>query len=140
VATYPGVIATHERPTIARNIEEHLVDQIVRELTESDAAPSPADAEARPDERSIVFTGSFEDVNDHFLREQWSDGLPIVPPTIEKVEAFLRFTDRSPDEVIGVLHPSLTAATVWNVAVNGVMAGCRPEYMPVLLAIVEAMA
>src|SRR5262249_6468171 len=49
-------------------------------------------------------------------------------------------TDRAPDEVLGVMHPSLAAATVWNVAVNGVMAGCRPEYMAVLLAIAEVMA
>jgi hypothetical protein len=140
VATYPGVIATHERPTIARNIEQHLVDQIVRQLTEPAASEEAPEAEAAPDERAIVFTGSFEEVNAFFLQKQWSDGLPIVPPTIGKVEAFLRFTDRSPDEVLGVLNPSLTAATVWNVAVNGVMAGCRPEYMPVLLAIVEAMA
>ena len=87
-----------------------------------------------------MFTGTFEEVNEHFLRNQWSDGLPVVPPTMEKIEAFLQFTDRSPDEVLGIMHPSLAAATVWNVAVNGVMAGCRPEYMPVLLAIAEVMA
>jgi len=90
--------------------------------------------------REIVFTGSFEEVNELFLRNQWSDGLPIVPPTIEKIEEFLRFTDRPSDEVLGILHPSRAAASVWNVAVNGVMSGCRPEYMPILLAIVEVMA
>ena len=63
-----------------------------------------------------------------------------MPPTIGKVEAFLRYTDRAADEVLGSMHPSRAAATVWNVAVNGVMAGCRPEYMPVILAIAEAMA
>ena len=64
----------------------------------------------------------------------------LVPPTLAKIDEFLQHTDRKPDEVIGVMNPSLTAATVWNVAVNGVMAGCRPEYMPVLLAIAEVMA
>ncbi|MBI3044409.1 MAG: hypothetical protein HYY78_16430 [Betaproteobacteria bacterium] len=63
-----------------------------------------------------------------------------MPPTIEKVEEFLRFADRSADEVLGTLHPSQADATIWKVAVNGVMAGCRPEYMPVLVAIVEVMA
>ena len=139
VATYPGVISTHERPTIARNIAERLVDQIVQQLTARSEAAPPL-AQAGPGDRDIVFSGTFEQVNEHFLQNQWSDGLPIVPPTLDKVDAFLRFTDRSPDEEIGVLHPSLTAATVWNVAVNGVMAGCRPEYMPVLLAIAEVMA
>ena len=60
------------------------------------------------------------------------------PPTREAVEAFLRHTDRGPDEVLGVPLPDARAATVWSVAVNGVMAGCRPEYMPVLVALVEA--
>jgi hypothetical protein len=140
VATYPGVISTHERPTIAKNIEEVLADQIVRQLTEPEPAPAASVAQAEPGERDIVFSGTFEEVNEHFLQQQWSDGLPIVPPTLAKVEAFLRFTDRSADEVLGVMHPSRAAASVWNVAVNGVMAGCRPEYMPLLLAIAEVMA
>jgi len=112
----------------------------VRQLTDEEYAPETAEIAGEPAIRDIVFTGTFEEVNEFFLRNQWGDGLPIVPPTIEKTEEFLRFTDRSPDEVLGILHPSLAAATVWNVAVNGVMSGCRPEYMPILLAIVEVMA
>ena len=140
VATYPGVISTHERPTIARNIDEVLVDQIVQHLTEKSSERELSPIGAEPADRDVVFTGTFEQVNEYFLSNQWSDGLPIVPPTIAKVEEFLRYADRSPDEVLGILHPSLAAASVWNVAVNGVMAGCRPEYMPVLLAIAEVMA
>ena len=63
-----------------------------------------------------------------------------MPPTRERVEQFLRCTDREPDEVLGILLPDSRAATIWSIAVNGVMAGCRPEYMPVLVALVEAMA
>ena len=134
------MISTHERETIARNIEEVLVDQIVRHLT-SDEAPHETDVRgALPAEREIVFSGTFEAVNAHFHEKGWTDGLPVVPPTLEKVEAFLRFTDRSPDEVLGVMHPSQAQATIWNIAVNGVMAGCRPEHMPILVAIVEVMA
>ena len=59
---------------------------------------------------------------------------------MDKVQAFLAFTDRDAEEVIGRLLPDNRAATVWNVAVNGVMAGCRPEYMPILIALAEAMA
>ena len=140
MATYPGVISTHERSTVVKNIEDVLVDQIVRQLTEE--APSPeASADSAPaEDREIVFRGTFEEVGDFFYRNEWTDGLPIVPPTIEKVNELLRFTDRSPDEVLGTLHPSQAEATIWKVAVNGVMAGCRPEYMPVLVAIVEVMA
>ncbi len=140
MATYPGVISTHERGTIARNIEANLVDQIVRQLTAADSAGDSVVDDAEPDCRDIVFTGTFEEVNEYFQRQQWSDGLPIVPPTLEKIDAFLKFTDRAADDVLGILQPSLAAASVWNVAVIGVMAGCRPQYMPVLLAIAEAMA
>ncbi|MEO7728290.1 MAG: hypothetical protein ABIS45_13635 [Burkholderiales bacterium] len=62
-----------------------------------------------------------------------------MPPTVERVEAFLRFTARDPDETIAVLPSANLRATPWNVAVNGVMAGCRPEHMPILLAAVEAL-
>jgi hypothetical protein len=86
-----------------------------------------------------VFEGTLDDVNRYFYENLWTDGLPIVPPTRARVEQFLRFTDRSPDEVLGTMLPDNRAATVWSIAVNGVMAGCRPEYMPVLVALVEAM-
>ena len=139
VATYPGVISMHDRATVAKNIEDVLVDQIVAQLTAREATVEDSADNAEPDDREIVFKGTFEEVNEHFQRNQWSDGLPIVPPTLEKVEAFLRHTDRAPSEVLGVMHPSQAEATVWKVAVNGVMAGCRPEYLPVLLAIVAVM-
>jgi hypothetical protein len=139
VATYPGVLQTHADATIVKNIEDTLIDQIVEQLTNQQPVrravgkPCPAD-------REIVFRGEFEEVNRYFYEQTWSDGLPIVPPTIDKVKAFLKFTDRSPDEVLGAMHPSEAEASVWKVAVNGVMSGCRPEYMPILIAIVEAMA
>jgi hypothetical protein len=75
-----------------------------------------------------------------FYENRWSDGLPIVPPTAERVCEFLRFTDREADEELGVLLPDKRSAVVQTVAINGVMVGCRPEYMPVLVALVEAMA
>jgi len=66
--------------------------------------------------------------------------MPIVPPTIERVERFLAFCDRDPHEVIGRVAPEARQVTPWNIAVNGVMAGCRPEYFPILLAIGEIIA
>ncbi|HBH03364.1 MAG TPA: hypothetical protein DDZ42_15835 [Candidatus Rokubacteria bacterium] len=70
----------------------------------------------------------------------WTDGLPIVPPTEAAVREFLGFADREPREVVGVLPPRQGEATVERIAVNAVMAGCRPEYFPVLLAAIEALA
>jgi hypothetical protein len=67
----------------------------------------------------------------------WSDGLPIVPPTPLRVAMMLSGTTRRPDEVIGLIPPNLSACTVEKVAANAVMAGCRPEYFPVVLAVIE---
>ena len=66
--------------------------------------------------------------------------MPIIPPTIEKVEAFLKYTDRAPDERIAVLPQANLQAVPWNIAANAVMAGCRPDSMPLLIAAVEAIA
>ena len=68
----------------------------------------------------------------------WTDGLPVVPPTERRVLAMLQGTNRKPDEVVAVVPPDLVDCTVEKVAINAVMAGCRPEYLPVVLAAVEA--
>jgi hypothetical protein len=68
----------------------------------------------------------------------WTDGLPVTPPTDERVIAMLKGTTRSPGEVVGRIPPFLAECTVEKVAINAVMAGCKPEYMPVLLAAIEA--
>ncbi|WP_419945506.1 thioredoxin family protein [Candidatus Poriferisodalis sp.] len=68
----------------------------------------------------------------------WSDGLPVVPPTEARVAAMLAGTSRAPDEIVAVVPPALAPCTVEKVAVNAVMAGCKPEYLPVVLAAVEA--
>ena len=101
------------------------------------AAPA-AVRDGEPDR--IVFRGGIDEVNAFCLKNVWSDGLPGHSADVERVRAMLRFTDRAPDEVIGTLRPARLAATVWNVAVNGVMAGCKPETLPVLLALAEAIA
>jgi hypothetical protein len=88
----------------------------------------------------ITITGEIEDLFEHFLEQGWTDGLPVVPPTDAAVDRMLRATDRAPDDVVGVLPPHRAEATVEAVAINAVMAGCRPEYLPVVLAAVEAIA
>jgi hypothetical protein len=68
-----------------------------------------------------------------------TDGLPVVPPTRERVEAAIAAAGRPRDEMIALVAPALGRATVERIAVNAVMAGCRPEYLPVVIAGVEAM-
>ena len=78
-----------------------------------------------------------DDVETCFARG-WTDGLPVVPPTEVRVVRMLQGTRRAPEEVVGIVPPNRAACTVEKVAVNAVMAGCKPEYMPVVLAAVEA--
>ncbi|MGH7377278.1 MAG: hypothetical protein ACREKK_07665, partial [Candidatus Methylomirabilales bacterium] len=77
---------------------------------------------------------------ERFAGEGWTDGLPIVPPTAERVEAMLAVLGREPGEVVGRLAPRFGVATLEKVAINAVMAGCRPEYFPVVVAAIEAIA
>ena len=127
-------LATDEQ--VQKDAATVMLDQVIKGLT---VQPPEEKSSDEPGLRDIVFQGSFEEVNEYFYDHEWSEGLPIAPPTVEKVEQFLKFTERPADDVIGKLLPDSREATLWNVAVNGVMAGCRPEYMPVLVAIVEAM-
>ena len=74
-----------------------------------------------------------------FEEKGWSDGLPIIPPTEARVARMLAAVKRAPQDVIGAVPPRWAAATVEKIAINAVMAGCQPEYMPLLIAAVEAL-
>ena len=82
---------------------------------------------------------AFSRFNELFIERGWSDGLPLVPPTRAAVDRMLAGTSLSPDTVIAkALYPGLGVATVEKIAINGVMAGCLPQHMPVLVALVKA--
>jgi hypothetical protein len=74
-----------------------------------------------------------------FLEKPWSDGLPVVTPTEARVQRMLAATRRSPDEVVGSIPPAMEPATVRTVAIHAVMAGCKPEYLPVVLGGIALM-
>ncbi|MBT3351208.1 MAG: hypothetical protein HOC91_12355 [Nitrospinaceae bacterium] len=76
---------------------------------------------------------------EYFFDRPWSDGLPVVTPTAERIEWMLSGTSREPDESLGGVPPAHNEATVEGVAQHAVMAGCRPDYLPALLGAVEAM-
>ena len=68
-----------------------------------------------------------------FLEKEWSDGFPVVTPTEERVQWMLQSTRRDPEEVVGTVPPAGEVATVRDVAIHALMAGCKPEYLPVVL-------
>jgi hypothetical protein len=106
--------------------------------------PVAGDATKSPDSvrraNEVIYKGTFDEINDYFRNREWTDELPIVPPTIERVEEFLKHTNRSPTETIAVLPQANLQAIPWNIAANAVMAGCRPDCMPLLIAAVQAIA
>jgi len=93
----------------------------------------------------MVTAGVFEvpagqDAVEFCYAQGWTDGLPVVPPTEDRVLRMLAGTRRPPGETVAWIPPRRGRATVERIAINAVMAGCRPEYMSVLMAAVEAMA
>src|SRR6187402_776158 len=136
IGVYPGPPMVDSEEVLARKVEESLAPDLLRGLTGD--APNAAYSEAEPAPGQVVFSGSFDEVQEHFYRKLWTDGLPVVPPTRERVDAFFAYTDRRPEEVIRAVPQEGREASLYGIAVTGVMAGCRPEYMPVLIATVEA--
>ena len=136
LAMIPGHAGIQSPVELRNNVRKVTAQMVIDNLLRS---AGEQEWEREPGSRDIVCSGQFDEIQDLFYSKGWSDGSPFVPPTIEKVEAFLRYTDRDSNEVLGVVLPENRAASIWCIAVNGVMAGCKPEYMPILVALVEAM-
>ena len=111
----------------AKNVEPGIVERLKVRFNETGLKS-----------RRIAIGGD-EDEQEAMFARGWSDGLPLVPPTEERVLRMLDGTARDPQEVIGLVPPALAPATVEKIAINAMMAGCKPEYLPVVLAAVEAV-
>ena len=114
----PGCGSLSVEPEIARRLQLEFADH-------------------RLQARRVALGGS-EDEMESLYERGWTDGLPVVPPTEARVLAMLEGTDRDPDEIVASVPPDLKPCRVEKVAINAVMAGCKPEYLPVVLAAVEA--
>lgn len=89
--------------------------------------------------RLVEVADDLDAINRLFVQRRWGDGLPVVPPTRERVEAMLAGTRRPRSEIVGRMAPAFGAATIEHIAINAVVAGCHPECMPVMIAAVEAV-
>lgn len=141
VAIYPGAFTTHTREELLKNTRDILWPQIKKALASpiTEAERKKGEQFISKNSSSPVFSGGVDEVNAYFSQQGWSDGLPIIPPTQERIEDFLRFTPHPANEQLAVLPVANRAVTTRHVAINGVMAGCKPEYMPVLVAFTKAM-
>ncbi|MEE9277242.1 MAG: TlpA family protein disulfide reductase [Dehalococcoidia bacterium] len=86
----------------------------------------------------VIEIGRYDDVHEFLFDQGFTDGLPVVPPTPERVWRMLKGTRRDPQEVVAEVPPNIAPVTVEKVAINAVMAGAKPEYLPLILAAVEA--
>ena len=121
----PGCASRHLEPTV----------------TEAGNTPVPEPIDLLPERApraSRLTLASDEDPYEYCMSAGFSPFLPVVPPTEKRVDAFLAKIPHAPDRVVGLVPPCYGAATVEKIAANAVMAGCKPEYMEVLLPVVRA--
>ncbi|MEE8413703.1 MAG: UGSC family (seleno)protein [Dehalococcoidales bacterium] len=128
---------------IVEAVFDDLIDALTTPLTPEEANP-PQQKRDEDGPPSVKFVAGsypivFEEFNQDFLARYRGDGLPLVPPTPESVRWMLSGTTRSPDEVIGRIKPKLGIATIEKIAINAVMAGARPEYLPVIITAMEVI-
>lgn len=133
----------HDSPTglqeVAHQIAE-IVPDILRKYQSRNVKGQRLQDEGRGDTLDVdAGTDLSIRVSELFLQENWTDGLPVVPPTEDRVHAMLETVAVSPDEVLGVLPPRGGVATVRKVAVCAVMAGCLPKQFPVVVAAIRAI-
>ena len=88
--------------------------------------------------RRVRVPESFSAMQDYFWEQGWTDGLPVVPPTEDAVRDMLAAIDTDPQHSLGVMQPRNSRATLEKLAINAVMAGCKPEHFPVVVAGVRA--
>jgi hypothetical protein len=113
-----------------------VIEGLTRPLTPEERSPKPQTGKTP----RVAFKGSLQEVNRFYYMKGWTDGLPIIPPTEAAVAEMMTGTDLPPDHVVATLIPRKGKATIEKIAVNAVMAGAIPTYMPVLIAAVQSLA
>ena len=149
-AAYPGAFASDDTATQQYKARFILYNQIVTGLTtqiQQSEIDRIAGAASSARYNDIIFTGSFQRVQEFYRVNEMADGLPVVPPTNEKVEYYLSFSGCTAEDYVCERNgevlpvpPANRAVMAYQVAVNAIMAGCPPEHMPLCIAITRCLA
>ena len=142
IAVMPHPFGVRTRVQV-RELAETLVAEIVRLATggiDKTAQAVNAGSAKITTAAILAMPNDLIAFNEECERRRWSDGLPLIPPTESRVEQMLTGTQRARHAVVARVAPGFGEATVERIAINAVMAGCRAEYLPVLMAAVEAVA
>lgn len=140
---YPNRSTVESIRPVAKASIDTIINALTRPLTPEEKNPELT-AQKKPSETVKITEESYESAletfNQLYLRNHWGDGLPLVPPTEQAVKWMLTGTKRSPDEAIGRVPYRKGIATIEKIAVNSVMAGAKPEYLPIIIAAVQCLA
>ncbi len=140
-AQYPGAFASHSTEELKKNAREVLWPQIKAALTtpisEKEIAEYAPQGKRPADE--IIYYGNFDEIQEYMAVNGWTDGLPVVPPTDEKIQEYLKFTGYKGSDILGTIALAYRECSVYTVAANAVMAGVPKEFMPVCIAFVQGM-
>lgn len=138
-AAYPGAFANDETAVQQQKARDILYDQVVTglttQITQAEIERIAGDASSAK-YNDVIFTGSYQRVQEFYEVKEMSDGLPVVPPTNDKIEYYLQFTNMAATEiVVDKVPPANKQISAYHVAANAIMAGCPAEYMPICMAI-----
>jgi len=138
----PFAVVEHPMGGIPPEVVESKTDAVIEDIIDKATkwVPSAVSLETQKayPAATVSVTDTIEDINDLFYRNAWTDGLPVIPPTEERVEKMLSGTSLKADQLIGCIPPRMGAATIQVIAINTVMAGAKPEHLPVIIAAVKA--
>ena len=129
--------------TVKSEIEEGIaaaMKDVVEGLTKPLSPEEKSPKQQTGKTPRVAFKGSLQEVNRFYYSKGWTDGLPIIPPTEAAVAEMMTGTDLPPDHIVATIIPRKGKATIEKIAINAVMAGALPTYMPVLIAAVQSFA
>jgi hypothetical protein len=129
-------IVEGNNPITGRPVMQELVEKLTKPLT----AEEKKTGEIKKNEGPATYTGTPDELQKLFLDKRYTDFMPVILPTEEKVAEMLKGTSHQPNDILGKMNPGSEAGEVWTytvktAAINAVMAGAKPEYFPVILAL-----
>lgn len=139
---YPNRQTVEGLMPLAEATLDTLIDALTKPLTADEINPASGSKIEIADNLEISgddYDSLLANFNQIYFDNHWGDGLPLIPPTKEAVTRMLSGTERSPDEIIGLVPFRNGTATIEKIAINAVMAGAKPEYLPVIIAAMEGM-
>ncbi len=140
-ATYPGAFSSDSKDELVKKTRENLWPEIEKGLlnpiTEEEEKIYELAGERPYDE--IVYYGTFDEIQEFLEANEWTDGLPVIPPTNNLINEYLKYCAYEAGTEIGMIAPAYRKTYAYTVAANAVMAGVPKEYMPICIAIVKCL-